>query len=394
MFIHQNQLRHLLQPDQYTSSQHYQRELDRLFWPVWHPVASTAELARPGDFLTMTLFERPLLLRNCDGKIQAYLNVCPHRHSALTDKLRGHSPRFYCQYHGWEYQADGRTAKIPDARAFRPWDRENSRLVVYPTELCGGLIFVRLSAEGPTLREFLAPLWQELSQGFAAPYCFAGTWEADFPCNWKVVLENSLESYHIPEVHPKTFKTYPDEPECEHELQLTHSIFKTQVPRDVTAFFQDWMVRRLGQPVTREYSHQVLHPHLTFNRLDVYRMVQCVFPTGPQSCRYRAIMYSLAGPKRNLLARLIAWGLRPLTVAVAKKIFAEDGSIYAGVQKGLQASPHPGVIGTREERIYAFQQYILAKCQSESPLQTSQDNVGDGSESCLHSPECPRATRV
>ena len=368
MFVHQSQLRHLLRPDQYVSDDQHRTELDRLFLPVWHPVASEAELPRSGDYLTMTLFGKPLLLRNVDGTIRAYLNVCAHRHSALTDKCRGHSERFHCQYHGWEYAADGRTAKIPDARVFRPWDRDNARLTTYQTDLCGGLVFVKFTPGGPSLREFLAPLWDELSPAFGPPFRHAATWEADFACNWKVVLENSLESYHIPEVHPKTFKTFPDEPACEHELHLTHSVFHTPVPRDIAARVQDWIVRRLGRPVTGMYSHQVLHPHLTYNRTDVHRMVQCVFPTGPQKCRYRAIVYVLAGPNRNPLARLLASGLRPLTVVIAKKIFAEDAAIYAGVQQGLAASPHRGVIGTREERISVFQQHVLAKCgQSAGP---------------------------
>jgi choline monooxygenase len=177
-----------------------------------------------------------------------------------------------------------------------------------------------------------------------------------------VVLENSLESYHIPEVHPKTFVKYPDESACEHDLRPAASGFVTPTPRDRTAWLQDWMVRRLGQPVTACYTHKVLHPHVTFNGLDVYRMVQCVFPTGPDTCRYRAIMYSLAGPRRTPLARLIAWGLRPVSVAVAKKVYNEDAAIYAVVQKGLAASPHRGVIGTREERLYVFQQFVLDKC--------------------------------
>src|SRR5262249_11899476 len=125
MFIHKSQLQQLLRPDQYVSDSQYRDELDRVFGPAWHLVATTPDLARPGDFVTADLLGHPLLLRNMEGEIRAFLNVCPHRHSRLTDVARGSSPRLRCQYHGWEFNAEGRTGRIPDAQSFRPFDREN-----------------------------------------------------------------------------------------------------------------------------------------------------------------------------------------------------------------------------------------------------------------------------
>ena len=49
----------------------------------------------------------------------------------------------------------------------------------------------------------------------------------------------------------------------------------------------------------------------------------------------------------------------PIATAIGKKVFAEDGSIYSGVQRGMECSPFPGVIGVREERVYHFQKYVL-----------------------------------
>src|SRR5262245_62483974 len=113
MFVNQHHLRHLLRPDQYVSEEQYRAELRHLFQPAWHPLATVRDLAKPGDFLTFNLFETPLLLRNCDGELCAFLNVCPHRHSLLSNKPKGHSEAFRCQYHGWEFDKDGHTGKIP-----------------------------------------------------------------------------------------------------------------------------------------------------------------------------------------------------------------------------------------------------------------------------------------
>jgi phenylpropionate dioxygenase-like ring-hydroxylating dioxygenase large terminal subunit len=385
MFIHKSQLRPLLRPDQNYSEEQHRAELRHLFLPAWHPVATTGDLARPGDFLTFDLLGHPILIRNFDGELRAFLNVCPHRHSQLTDRPRGRAARLRCQYHGWEFDRDGRTGMIPDARSFRPWDRENSCLRLFRLDTCGELVFVNLSPNGPALREWVGPLWEPWSAGFGGAYRHAATWERDFPCNWKVVLENSLESYHIPEVHPKTFKDFPEESNAWHELDPRFTTFKTIPPPEFITRVSDWIVRRLGEPVTSEYWHRVLHPHATGSSLDTFRMMQCVFPTGPATCRYRCIFYTLRGRRRNPLAWVLYRVLRAVATQIAKKVFAEDAAIYAGVQRGLKASPHPGVIGTREERIHVFQQYVLRGCQGSrevpecgSPDDPDERDPGDG----------------
>ncbi|HEY1191704.1 MAG TPA: aromatic ring-hydroxylating dioxygenase subunit alpha [Gemmata sp.] len=367
MFTNQHHLKHLLRPYHYTAEDQYRAELRHLFQPAWHPVAVKSDLARPGDFLTLDLLETPFLIRNFDGELRAFLNVCPHRHSKLTEKPQGNAEKLRCQYHGWEFNKDGGTGKIPDAKVFRPWDRENSCLRRFRVDTCGDLVFVNFNESGASLREWLAPVW-DAWQNFGGAYRHAATWEKEFPCNWKVVLENSLESYHIPEVHPHTFKEFPPEENAWHELTDRFTSFKTIPPREFATFAQDWMVRRMGMPVSNEYWHRVLHPHATGSSLDSFRMMQCVFPTGPATCRYRCIFFTLRGTRSNPLAWALYRTLRPIATAIGKKVFAEDGSIYRGVQRGLEASPHPGVIGTREERVYQFQKYVLENTQGPREL--------------------------
>ncbi|WP_439622592.1 aromatic ring-hydroxylating oxygenase subunit alpha [Gemmata sp.] len=374
MFTNQTHLQHLLRPDQYTSEEQYRAELRHLFQPAWHPLAVKSDLARPGDFLTFDLLETPILVRNFGGELRAFLNVCPHRHSRLTDKPRGNTERLRCQYHGWEFNAEGRTGKIPDARAFRPWDRDNSCLRRFAVETCGDVVFVNLGENPVPLREWLGAVWEPW-QDYGGDYRHAATWEKDFPCNWKIVLENSLESYHIPEVHPKTFKEYSAEENSWHELTDTFTSFRTVPPSDWPTRAGNWMVRRLGRPVENMYWHRVRHPHVTGASLDVMRIMQCVFPTGPATCRYRSLFFTLRGARRGPLAWATYRFLRPIATAVAKKVFDEDGRIYGGVQQGLVASPHRGVIGTREERIFHFQEYVTRGCRGPRELTVAADRA-------------------
>lgn len=360
MFIHQNQLQHLLLPHQYYSLDQHQSEVQHLFLNAWHPVGTIHDLAKPGDFFTGTYFDAPVLFRNFDGELRAFLNVCPHRHSRLTDAASGHAERLRCQYHGWEFNKEGSTGQIPDARAFRPWDRENSCLRRFRLERCGEVLFLCLNDSAPSLQEWLGSLWDRWASGLGGPYRHAMTWSQDFQCNWKVVLENSLESYHIPLVHPKTFKDFPEETNAWHELDPNFSTFKTIVPGDWINRRQKWLVRYLGQPVTQEYWHHVRHPHVTFSSLDVHRMIFGVFPTSPTTCRYWASLFTLRGHRRGPFGAAVARLLRLIVKRVSQKVFAEDAAIYTAVQKGMEASPHRGVIGTREERIYVFQEHVIA----------------------------------
>lgn len=383
MFTHQHHLRHLLRPEHYTSETHHRAELRHLFHPAWHPLATAGELARPGDFLTFNLLETPILIRNFDGELRAFLNVCPHRHSQLTDKPCGNTEKLRCQYHGWEYNADGSTGKIPDAKAFRPWDRDNSCLRSFHVDTCGDLVYVNLSDSPPSLREWLGPLWDVWqTYGEEAGYRHARTWEKNFSCNWKIVLENSLESYHIPLVHPYTFKDYPEEANVWHDLNEKFTTYKTAVPRDFGTRIESWFVRRLGGPDTNTYYHRVRHPHATGSMLDSFRMMQCVFPTGPTTCRYRCIFFTLRGERMNPLAWLMYRAFKLVATLVAKKVVAEDAAIYEGVQRGIAASPHPGVIGVREERLYYFQKYVLDNCRGASELPILEDEM---EESQIHS---------
>ena len=329
MFIHQSQLQHLLRPEQYYSEEQYRAEIRHLFNESWHPAASVRNLPKPGDFHTCELFETPVLIRNFDGELRAFLNVCPHRHSRLTNRPHGRAEKLRCQYHGWEFNKEGRTGQIPDAGAFRPWDRENACLRGFRLETCGEVVFICLSDSAPSLRDWLGPLWERWAPGFGGPYHYAATWQKHFDCNWKIVLENSLESYHIPMLHSKTFGEFPEESNCWHELEPEWSTFKTMIPSDWINRRQAWLVRRLGEPVTMEYGHHVRHPHITVATLDVSRILMCVYPTSPTTCRYWSLIYTLRGHRRNPLAWALAHFLRPIVISVSGRLFAEDGASMA-----------------------------------------------------------------
>ena len=398
MFEHQSCLQHLLTPFHYTDMGHYQQELADVFRTSWQFACTRQEVASDGDFMTLELCGEPVLLKNFDGQLRAFLNVCPHRHCMLTNEPAGNASGLFCQYHGWEFKQDGCTGKIPEAKAFRPWDRDNSQLTSLALEVCGDLVFVCLEPDAtPSLREWLTPFYDDLESAFRAPlWRMAEVWDFDCECNWKIPTENTLESYHVATVHPKWLgDQLPNERMSEHQLNDRYTTLRYDCDSPMEEK-QARIGRYLGGEVDHSYRHWHIHPNIAFCLTDTFNYLATCQPTSPTTCRVRTRMFALHGSKKNPYARLLrylAWRVGRRTM---RAVFNEDRAIFDAQQKGIQSSPHRGVIGTREERIHIFQRFlcnrmnlevtphpdnIRAKEEFQDPCSSSRDLLQSGRQS-------------
>ncbi len=206
MFVSTSRLPHLLQPSRYVDEAALRDEVEGALRSSWHVVGTTQELSRPGDFLTTNLFGTPVQVRNFGGTLSALSNVCAHRHALITSKCSGNSKTMQCQYHGWEYQSDGNTGRIPQPKNFVPFDEPRPCLPRYALETVGQLVFVSLASNPKPIREFLGEdFHQLLCERFSDRWSLALRWNPEYSVNWKIPIENSLEAYHVPNVHPKRF---------------------------------------------------------------------------------------------------------------------------------------------------------------------------------------------
>ena len=359
MFVNQNRLRHLLRPPHYRDSGHYKLELEQLFRPNWQFACTRNEIANKGDFITLNLFGTPIIIRNFGDEIKAFQNVCPHRHSMLTCEPSGNSEVFKCQYHGWQFNAEGRTGHIPEAKCFRPWDRENSQLNKIRMETVGDLFFVTLNEQVVSLREWMGWFHGEIEEAFQAPmWRMKEAWEFDAECNWKIPIENTLESYHIAENHPHWFNGgLPEEIHSEHKLEDNYTTLHYQSEFEMLVQ-QRKVSRQLGKQPCNNYRHYHLHPNLVFCMTDSFNYLCSLVPTSPTSVRVRTRMFPLEGPAKGPFPAIVRFFNSRISRKTTKRIFNEDRTLYIGQQKGITSSEHPGVIGTREERIHQFQKYV------------------------------------
>lgn len=374
MYVATTSLPTALPPEAYSSPRQYEAEVGALLHSSWHVVGSWKQVSQDGDFITASLLDTPIQVRNFNGELRAFSNICAHRHCLLTNKIAGNSSSMSCQYHGWEYGADGRTRRIPCPKEFMPFDRERHRLVTYRVARCGQLIFVSLDENGPDLFEQLGDFAELCESRFNEDWSQTLSWDPNYDVNWKVPIENSLEAYHIPCVHPETFRQYPG-PERSTHLLLPHRTgFGTRLPFDahsrVDQWFQSgegWLMRRLNIPATGDYWQHHVFPNLLFSFTDAISLCHCVIPTGPKSCRAVVRQFGRSGGDQPILRRWLAraWGC--VTAGITKQILKEDMQLFGDVQRGLDHSPHVGLLGACEERIHAFQNYVASRCEQFVP---------------------------
>lgn len=364
MFVHSTHLPQRFTPQHYTSSEAFDAERESLFSPAWHCVGTLADLPHDGDYFTIDLLGHPLICWRTDGEVQTYLNVCCHRFCLLTASRRGHfTDRIRCQYHGWEYDSTGRPRKIPDAPSFRPLVKNQLKLRMYRTETVGQLVFVSLVEDGPNLCEYLGDQYYRLCEvWFGVDRKPTGSFDHSIDANWKIVIENVLESYHTASLHPRTLGTYSDAQSCHHRFHQIGDECVMSYRQAKMRVLQEWAISKLaGVPPAYTWHHLIRYPNLIIANSSLVSYVQCVIPTGGGRCLNLFRAFHFPGQRGFIRRRLADLLLRIGARKFVGQVLQEDAAIYPLVQAGASAAelPGEGLISAREERIFAFQDYVL-----------------------------------
>lgn len=187
----------------YLDPERFEAERRALFQE--HPVVvgHISQLPRPGTWLTTDDPGRPILVtRTESGELRAFLNVCRHRGAPVAIGTAGSGRRLTCSFHGWTYDLEGELRGLPLPDGFESLDRSCHGLTPLPVAERHGMIVVRPSAGGPPidLDAFFGGVSDELGDRPPEPHLLATRrWDVD--CNWKVLLDNFLEVYHLPVLH-------------------------------------------------------------------------------------------------------------------------------------------------------------------------------------------------
>ncbi len=210
----------------YTNAGVYGQERERIFARTWQVVGHREQLLKPGDFFTAELYGEPLLLvRGAQRELRGFYNVCRHRAGPPAEGC-GSRKLFRCAYHGWTYGPDGALISAPEFEGQPGFDPREFTLTPVRAEEWSNLIFVNLDPDAGSLLEALGQLPQQAERfGFAGMKLFERR-TYDMKCNWKTYVDNYLEGYHLPSVHPGLnreldYNAYTVEPYARHVRQFS-----------------------------------------------------------------------------------------------------------------------------------------------------------------------------
>ena len=206
-FLQRDSYRHLgsepLSTERYTSAAFFEREIERMWPRVWQFAARDEEMPKPGDLVVYENAGRSyLLIRQPDGSVRAFHNVCLHRNRKLRT-ASGKAAEIRCAYHGWSWSLDGSLKNIPSRWDFEHLAGDPLRLPEAEVGRWGGFIFVREDSGGPSLMEYLGELPQHFER-WRPEDRYTSAWAAKVvPANWKATAEAFMEAYHVIATHPQ-----------------------------------------------------------------------------------------------------------------------------------------------------------------------------------------------
>ena len=325
--------------------------LDRrvIFDRGWQLVAHVCQLREPGDHVIADFAGLPVIAvrgagdQGQAGEIRVFHNVCRHRAGPIAscDGLAAKSLR--CRYHGWTYGLDGVLRSAPEMAGAADFDVADVRLPQLSARVWQRLVFAAVDpAHVPDFDAFVAGIDARLgtSRGLEH-YGHHQRVGYDVACNWKVYVDNYLEGYHVPHIHPGLnklldYRSYVTETARWHSHQFSPLESVDGLYGDGDALYY-W-----------------LWPNTMLNILPGRLQTNRVVPTGVDRCRVEFDFYYTADDSGAARAR------READLAFSDEVQLEDLTICQDVQRGLASGSYePGRLNPlRENAVHHFHELL------------------------------------
>jgi phenylpropionate dioxygenase-like ring-hydroxylating dioxygenase large terminal subunit len=342
-------------------------ELERILKPSWQIACHVSQIPRAGDYVTFELGgDSVIVLRESGGGIRALRNVCRHRGTRLLEGSGHCSGRITCPYHGWTYRYDGSLLATPARDSFPDLALAEHGLGQVHVERALGFVWVCLGAEAPPPPSATwAPLMDEL-----APYrldelvpvqpLFREEWEVD----WKIAMDNYLESYHVPIGHPGLSRMFtPDYEDQRGVPGIGRGISwmrDAPSPRWSERIYQKYVgaatAPHLPEPERRSWR---FYSYLPNHGIDIFPEQMDFFqvlPRGPGKALIRSAAFGLPDERREM--RLVRW----LGNRINMQVNDEDRALCERLQRGIADSHYrPGPLSQIEKWMLEFHNLLHAR---------------------------------
>ncbi|MBE9181795.1 aromatic ring-hydroxylating dioxygenase subunit alpha [Oculatella sp. LEGE 06141] len=215
-----------LPAEMYTSDEIYQLEKELIFGKTWCYVGHKNQLQGNGSYFTVELAEQPLVIvQTQTGDLRGYFNICPHRAGPVAVGS-GTSHHLTCLYHAWSFDLSGKLRGLPDMELAENFDRDRHGLQPIQVDTWGPFIFVNLDRNAAPLSVQLGELPALFQHYRFSEWARVHSVDYSTETNWKLYVENNVESYHEFSVHASIAKYYKaTRAEARHYYYLQYAPF-------------------------------------------------------------------------------------------------------------------------------------------------------------------------
>ena len=351
-------------PSLYTDEDIASEEREKVFRTDWVCPGLAAEIPEEGDYLTYTIAGEPVFcIRDAKGEIKTYANVCRHRMMQLLTG-RGQTRRVVCPYHAWTYSLDGNLIGAGHMDRSTGFDKKKICLPEIRTEIWKGWIYITLNKDALPVSEALAPLAEVVNRYGMENYVPVVQQDHVWKTNWKLLVENFMEGYHLPVAHKATVGAwFPVEetvfPDAVYDA-FTYQIFKKvgdatygQAHADNTALEGDWRITSILPTVFPTHMYVLAPDHLWYLSLR---------PSGVGEVDVR-FGVAIAPEVDKALDDKETW------VADLVRFFdhvnTEDREVVEGIYAGARSDfAESGQLSWLEREIHDFQKYLSRRLNS------------------------------
>ena len=325
----------------YTDEDRFRKEHERLMLGMPVIVGHASQIPEPGDTLVYDWLGLPIVtMRDGNGRVGSFLNVCRHRGMRLVEKEGKSCQRsLVCPYHQWTYGLDGALRNIPLQDSFGDINPDDYGLRPVPTEVRGGMIWVLGKPGGQMdLDTHLAGLDTELERFGMADCHFFDQSIKRVPANWKLIQDAFLDGYHVVRLHKNTVGAFfPDSMAASDWIgdHIRNAVARNEIEEAVDLPAEDLDLRRHAT-----FSYTVFPNSVVVMHPD-YTSIMTLFP---QSADETLFVHSMMTPHAPANDKEREHFERSFDLIDRGVFEAEDLRVCTGAQQGLRSGANDGLL--------------------------------------------------
>ena len=350
----------------YCSDAFLRLERQRLFARNWFALGLAGDVPNPGDILPVSSAagRALLMVRGEDGRLRVFHNYCRHRGMRLVDEARTGQNRIVCPYHAWCYDLAGVVVRRPHYRgigAHEHHPQDAPALDPVRSAVWNQVVFVNLDGAAPEFEEVVSPLTRRWAHYDFSRLVHGASLSFDVAANWKLAVENFIDIYHVPYVHPALNRYLPMDDhyfvrEGDHVVGQGSAAY---APRDEAA---GKLPRFEGLSPEQDTTIEALSvfPNLLVTVFNDNLRVILIEPTGPASCRERVEIFFVGedalDPSRD--------AHRDVVVGRFPAFNREDVDLVTRLQASFESSAFERAHFSDffDENVHHFQRMVARAC--------------------------------